>query len=148
MRSRLREEKGFTLLEIMVVLMIFCLSVSLIFPSILSGIGKAGLRSTTRKMAASLKYSRNRALRERNVYYAEASGDRLLIKAADREAPEREVVTTGDMEVSSENGVISFYPGGGSSGGLLKVRSLKNSSLYTIKVEPSTGKVSVSRLLS
>ncbi len=148
MRRRLSEERGFTLLEVMVVLMIFTLSVSLIFPSILSGIGKIGLKSTTRKMAASLKYSRNRALRERNVYYAEARGDRLVIKAVGAADPEREVVAAGDTEVSSKNGVISFYPGGSSSGGVLKVQSNKNKNSYTIEVEPSTGKVRISHLIS
>ncbi len=147
MRRRLHEDKGFTLIEIMVVLMIFCLSVSLIFPSILSGLSKIGMKTTTRRMAASLKYSRNQALRERKVYYAEAQGDRLIIKAAGSKAAKREIAASTNSEVSSQNGIIAFYPGGGSSGGVFKVHNVKNNTAYRIKVEPSTGRVRVSRLL-
>lgn len=147
MRAGLYGNKGFTLLEVLVVLMIFTLSVSLIFPSILTGIGKIGLKTTTRKMAASLKYSRNQALRHRNVYYAEAHGDRLVIRARGQKGAERIVETSSDTEVSSKKGAIAFYPGGSSSGGQLKVHDLKAETYYTIKVEPSTGRVSISRLL-
>ena len=147
MRWRCHGNKGFTLLEILVVLMIFSLSVALIFPSIISGIGKIGLKTTTRKMAASLKYSRNQALRERNVYYAEARGDRLVIFARGSDVPERVVEAPSNIEVSSKKGAISFYPGGSTSGGLLKVSSLKGDTYYTITVEPSTGRVRISRPL-
>lgn len=146
-RLYLYEESGFTLLEILVVLMIFTLSAALIFPSVVTGLGKIGLKTTTRKMAASLEYSRNQALRQRNVYYAEARGDRLIIRTGGSKAPDREIETASDTRVSSKNGAIAFYPSGGSSGGMLEVRDLKKSTFYTIKVEPSTGRVRVSTLM-
>ncbi|MFQ5353811.1 MAG: Tfp pilus assembly protein FimT/FimU [Thermodesulfobacteriota bacterium] len=145
--KRLYGNNGFTLVEILVVLTVFTLTISLVFPSILSGIGKIGLKTTTRKMAASLKYSRNQALRERTVYYAEAQGDRLVIKARGSEAPARVVEAASHTKVSSKKGAIAFYPGGTSSGGLLEVSNLKESVSYTINVEPSTGRVHVSRSL-
>ncbi len=148
MRSRLRGERGFTLLEILVVLMIISLSVTLAVPSLMRGLGKAGLKTTTKKMAASLEYSRNQALRQRRVYYVEAHGKSLIIRTAGSTKPEVEIEASTDTEVASiEGAAIAFYPGGGSSGGLLKVMDLKNKNFYTIKVEPSTGRVRVSALM-
>jgi len=148
MRGRLNSERGFTLLEVLVVLMIISLSTALVVPSLMRGLGRAGLKTTTKKMAASLKYSKNQALRERRVYYAEARGKNLVIRTAGAKEPDVTIEAATDTEVASQGGVaIAFYPGGGSSGGLLKVMNLKNKKFYTIKVEPSTGRVSVSALM-
>lgn len=142
MSKRLKEKDGFTLVEIMVVVVIFTLSAALIFPSIVSGLGSMGLKSTTRKMASSLRQARNQALRHREVYYAEAQGGRLVIRTI------RSVTTAMEMELTDytvtgpgNRTVIAFYPGGGSSGGLFEVKDVKNKSYYEIKVEPSTGRV-------
>ncbi len=147
MRCRASFNNGFTLLEIIVVLIIFSLTVALAAPSVVSGLGKAGLKSTTRKMASTLEYTKNMALRERSVYYAEALGDRLIVMELGAEAASREIKAASETEVTSKGGtVIAFYPGGGSSGGLFEVRYLKDDSYYTIKVDAPTGKVIVSTL--
>ncbi len=147
MRCRSSRNSGFTLLEIIFVLIIFSLTVALAAPSVVSGLGKAGLKSTTRKMASTLEYTKNMALRERSVYYAEALGDRLIVKELGAEVSSREIKAATDTEVTSKGGAaIAFYPGGGSNGGLFKVRYLKDDSYYTIKVDAPTGKVKVSTL--
>ncbi len=148
MRGPLTQERGFTLIEILAVLAIISLSVALIFPSIISGLGKAGLKTTARKMAASLEYSKNQALRQRTVFYVEARGSRLVIRRAGVKKPEAEIEGAEHTEVASTDGAaIIFYPGGGSSGGVLKVSNVKDQSFYTISVEPSTGRVHVSSLM-
>ncbi len=148
MKSRLRSESGFTLIEILVVVMILSLSVALSVPSIMRGLGRAGLKTTTKKMAASLKYSKNQALRQRSVYYAKAAGKSLIILKAGSTKPDVVIPASTDTEVASKDGTaIAFYPGGGSSGGTLKVMNSKNDNFYTIKVEPSSGRVHISTLM-
>ena len=126
----------------MVVIVIFTLSAALIFPSIVSGLSNIGLKSTTRKMASTLRHARNQALRHREVYYAEARGGRLVIRTPRSAIPAMEVELT-DYTVTGpkDRAVIAFYPGGGSSGGLFEVKNIKNDSYYEIRVEPSTGRV-------
>ncbi len=143
-----RSQRGFTLIEVLAVVAIMSLTIALIFPSLFSGLGTAGLRSTARRMAASLEYSRNRALRERLSYYVEARGKRLLVRRAGARQPEVEIVGPEHIEVASvKGGAIVFYPRGGSSGGTLKVSNTERNSYYIIKVEPSTGRVHVSSLM-
>jgi general secretion pathway protein H len=141
-------ERGFTLVEILAVVAIMSLTVALVFPSLISGLGRGGLKTTARKMAASLEYSRNRALRERVAYYVEASGRRLLVRRAGARTPEVEIEGAKNIEVASAGGgAIVFFPSGGSSGGALKVSDTKRETYYNIKVEPSTGRVRVSSLM-
>ena len=141
-------ERGFTLVEILAVVAIMSLTVALIFPSLISGLGRGGLKTTTRKMAASLEYSRNQALRERVAYYVEASGRKLLIRRAGTKTPEVEIEGPDNTEVASTGGgAIVFYPSGGSSGGTIKVSDTKRETYYEISVEPSTGRVRVSALM-
>ncbi len=145
--ARLSED-GFTLIEILVVMIIMCLSVALAVPSIMRGLDGAGLKTTTKKMASSLKYSRNQALRKRRVYYAVARGKDLIIIPAGQARPEAVISTSTGTEVFSRDGhALVFYPGGGSSGGQLKVMDSKKGAFYTIKVEPSSGRVHVSALM-
>jgi general secretion pathway protein H len=140
--------KGFTLLEILIVLIVFSLSIALISPSLVSGVNRLGLKTTTRKMASTLDHARNQALRERKVYYAHALGDRLVIKTPETKRPVREMAVSDHTEVTTNSGAaIAFYPGGGSSGGILEVRDLNNESFYRIKVTPSTSRVIISTLL-
>jgi len=148
MKYPLRSERGFTLIEILVVMIIMCLSVALVTPSIMRGLGRAGLKTTTKKIASSLKYSRNQALRKRRVYYAVARGKDLIIIPAGQAKPEAVIsAATGTEVVSRDGRALVFYPGGGSSGGMLKVMDSKKGSFYTIKVEPSSGRVHVSALM-
>ena len=146
MSPRELDSKGFTLVEILVVLIIFSLSVALIFPAVVSGIGKVGLKTSTRRVAATLEHTRNLALREREVYYAEALGDKVVVRTGASSVPAREIGLSSDTDVSAEKGSIAFFPGGDSTGGLFMVKSLRNDSFYMVMVEASTGRVRVSAL--
>lgn len=149
LRSLKRDQGGFTLLETMVVLIIISLALAIVVPSMTSGMGRLGLKITAKNIATTLKYARNQALREREVYYVEALEDRLSIRALSSKEAKKELSLEEGVEVTADpEEVMVFYPGGRSSGGTLKVMNMDNEDYYTVRVARSTGRVSVSQLSS
>lgn len=137
---------GFTLLEVLLVLVIFSLSVALAAPSISNGSRGVIIKASAKKVASTIGYARNRAARDRKNYYAQAHNNRLVISAADGGSFKKELVLPDDLRLETSEGsgsVMVFYPGGGSSGGSYEVRDASDRILYMITVEPSTGGVKV-----
>lgn len=124
---RRRSCKGFTLLEMLVVLAIICIVVSISFP-ITRGLGRrAQLDEDTRLIAARLREGRDLALRQRLsqlvVVHLEEPGIGGPGSATGLTFPNvtRIRVTTAKGLVSGEKAVIQFFPDGGSTGGLVEI---------------------------
>ena len=145
-----RTSAGFTLVELMVVMVIAALALALVGTSISRNISGAEMRTAARKVAASLRYTRTQAILTKSEQVFLLDTEALTYQAADRkpvELPKGMMVelNTARTELTSETaGGIRFYPDGGSTGG--NVRLDANGRIYRVNVAWLTGEASVERL--
>lgn len=108
------------------------------------------MRTAARKVAASLRYTRTKAILNKTEQVFLVDTEALTYQAADRkpvELPKGMMVelNTARSELTSETvGGIRFYPDGGSTGG--NVRLDANGRIYRVNVAWLTGEASVERL--
>jgi len=142
-------QRGFTLVELLVVLVIAALALSLVGTSISRNISGAEMRNAARKVAASLRYTRTQAILTKSEQVFLVDTEKRTFKAAGR--PEEELpegmnveLNTARSELTSETaGGIRFYPDGGSTGG--NVRLEANGRVYRVNVTWLTGEASLER---
>ena len=143
----LRREKGFTLVELLLVLMMVAMMLALVGTSISKSISGAEMRNASRKLAASLRYTRTQAILTKSEQVFLVDTETREYRAADREAvtlPEGMNVelNTARSELTSETaGGIRFFPDGGSTGG--NVRLEANGRVYRVNVAWLTGEASI-----
>ena len=141
--------RGFTLVEIMVVLVIVALMMALVGSSISRNVSGAQMRTAAGKVAASMRYTRTRAILTKTEQVFLVDTEKLTYQAAEREAEElpegmKVELNTARSELTSETaGGIRFYPDGGSTGG--NVRLEANGRIYRVNVAWLTGEASVER---
>lgn len=141
--------RGFTLVEVMVVLVIISLVLALVGTSISRNISGAEMRTAARKVAASLRYTRTQAILKKSEQVFVVDTEKRTFQAPERELetlPEGMNVelNTARSEVTSEHvGGIRFYPDGGSTGG--NVRLEANGRVYQVNIAWLTGEASVQR---
>ncbi len=143
-------QRGFTLIEMLVVLGIIALTLGVSMPLLTAGSAATSAESAAEQIAAGL-----RATRAMAVGYGRATdftidvarglagnGDQLRRIAADDVV--RLTLYTADGAVTGANsGAIRFYPDGGSTGGGVVVTS--GARVYVVAVDWLGGGVSVSR---
>jgi len=141
--------RGFTLVEMLVVLVIVALMMALVGTSISRNISGAQMRTAASKVAASLRYTRTKAILTKSEQVFLVDTEKLTYQAADREAEQllegmKVELNTARSELTSETvGGIRFYPDGGSTGG--NVRLEANGRIYRVNVAWLTGEASVER---
>jgi general secretion pathway protein H len=150
-----RRERGFTLLELLVVLSIIAIATGLIVPSI--GITDNGaFNAEVRRAAGMLTYARRMAIvkgaPQTTTLFAldpDASDydERLeelnaLPREARWESADMELSFQGDLEPEPEpldKLVVTFFPQGGSTGGLLSFS--RDERMAVIRVNAITGRI-------
>jgi len=149
MRSPAKQARGFTLVELIVVLVIASLALALVGTSISRNISGAEMRTAARKVAASLRYTRTQAIltKSEQVFLINTeTATYLAPKRSEEQLPEgmKVELNTARSELTSETaGGIRFYPDGGSTGG--NVRLEANGRIYQVNVAWLTGEASVQR---
>lgn len=146
-RALAQVSTGFTLVELLVVLVIAGLVLALVGTSISRSISGAEMRTAAGKIASSLRYTRTRAIldKQEQVFLVDAENRSYL--APKREAVElpegmEVLLTTARSELTAESvGGIRFYPDGGSTGGSIELDA--NGRIYRINVAWLTGEASV-----
>ena len=161
-------ERGFTLLELIVVMIIVSLMSAVVGPSVAGSLSKMNLKTAAKKTAASLRYARSRAVAENTIYIArfDFEQNRLLIISGfdmpiknktdknnidekNTEKSKRYVLPEGvrfkkgilaEDEVDSGLFDIVFSPGGSSSGGGVVLADERGKE-YEIGVDFVTGTV-------
>ena len=141
--------RGFTLVELLVVLVIASVILALVGTSISRNISGAEMRAAAHKMTAALRYTRTRAIldKQEQVFLVDTENHSYL-------APKREPVTlpegmnvaltTARSELTAESvGGIRFYPDGGSTGGSVELEA--NGRIYQINVAWLTGEAALQR---
>jgi general secretion pathway protein H len=138
---------GFTLVELLVVLVIAALVLALVGTSISRSISGAEMRTAARKMAASMRYTRTRAIldKKEQIFLVDAESRSYLApgrKAVELPEGMEVLLTTARSELTAESvGGIRFYPDGGSTGGSVELDT--NGRIYRINVAWLTGEASL-----
>ena len=147
---RIRNGRGFTLVELLVVLVIAALVLALVGTSISRSISGAEMRNAARKVAANLRYTRTQAILQKTEQVFLVDADAKTFQAPKRELVElpeemNVALTTARSELTGENaGGIRFYPDGGSTGGFVELES--DNRIYKVSVAWLTGETIVERL--
>jgi general secretion pathway protein H len=145
-----RLHQGFTLVELLVVLVIASLVLALVGTSISRSISGAEMRVAARKMTAALRYTRTRAIldKQEQVFLVDTENRRYVApKRPEVELPEgvKVALTTARSELTAESvGGIRFYPDGGSTGGFVELDA--NGRVYRINVAWLTGEATLERM--
>jgi general secretion pathway protein H len=160
---------GFTLFELLVVLILISLIMSFVGPRLFKSLNRRNIESTARQIAASLRYARSGAVSEKLPYRAlfDMDANRLTIEryappAEDASEPEAEshektkvfTLTSGirfNKGISFggetvENGIFEmiFYPAGGTSGGEIFLMD-EEKRTFRIVVDMITGSVTINQ---
>ncbi len=146
MHALRRRHRGFSLLELLVVLVIVALMATVVGVSVSRSITGAEVRSASRDLMAALRYTRGQAILTR-------SEQTLSVDVEKREyqAPEKSTVTipedmtmrllTARTERTGESsGTIRFFPDGSSTGG--KVTLAAGEREWVVNVGWLTGEIS------
>jgi general secretion pathway protein H len=151
-RHRLRApaDAGFTLVELLVVLVIAVAVATVSIPLFSKLLARAELRGTASDLATLLRYTRGQAIARRRETSVRCELDtrRCRVPQLDKVytlAQGLEVkLVTADLGGSDERaGEVRFFPDGTSSGGEITLSRAGNG--YAIRVEWLTGHVSVSK---
>ncbi len=153
-------EAGFTLLELLVVLVLATLMLSLVVPRFAAVVPGVELKSTAQKTASLLRYARSRAMAESRLITFSLDPEAHGLRLSGRDEPVL-LPATLSLTLSDEGSLalgneilmpqaagtslpapsIRFYPGGGSSGGSLLLSG--PSGRYRIEVDWLTGGVHI-----
>ncbi len=142
--------RGFTLVELMVVMVIIALIMGLVATSMSSSISSAEARAASRKLVASLRYTRARAILDKKEQVLLVDIDNRSYQAPGRKQinlPEGVdmTITTARSELTSESVAgIRFFPDGGSTGGHIEL--FINGREYRINVAWLTGETRLQRV--
>ena len=137
---------GFSLIELMVVMVLVVGLFGLVGTSISRSVGAAELRNEVREIIAGLRHTRGQAIIQRKEMVFRADADKLTWQAAGEEQQQLPqgldiTLTTARSEMTGENaGGIRFFPDGSSTGGsvLLSVDERK----WYVTVGWLTGEIS------
>lgn len=142
-------ETGFSLLELLVVLLLFGLSSIIVLPSIDKGLKDRELRETTLKLAAAARSLRSKAIYDNNLQrlvlnqrentYQLSSGKNVLLSSNIR-ITEME----GGEPVGEGLRQFVFFPNGSVLGGTIGLSS-REGSAYAIRLDPLLGRIVVVR---
>ncbi|HUL38185.1 MAG TPA: GspH/FimT family pseudopilin [Thermodesulfobacteriota bacterium] len=163
-------ERGFTLLEIIIVLTLFALSTLLVVPSLSRFSKGIELTGSAKKVSAILRYCRSEAVNKGKIYqvFFDTESQEVKVRSMERteegkgsdEKSEEKIsekkyalpslvhikeVKVGSTQYPSDLPAIEFYPTGGSNGGSVLLDSL-DSKGYRINVNFLTGMVEIEKV--
>lgn len=165
------QQRGFTLLELLIVLMLIGLVTALVTPRLGGSLGSVQAKSTVNKLSAMLRYARNMAVTDQKtrVVSFDRATNRVVLELAeqpgiegdpaDNQSPQKSyerkvfqlpeginIEKTLDYQGEPGDGTefkLYFYSAGNSSGGEIILKG-KRKGLYRIKVNFITGLVDAS----
>jgi general secretion pathway protein H len=147
--SRLRSAQGFSLVELLVVVLLIAALSALIFGAMRGGFDGLRMRGAAKELVAELRFARAQAIATGTVQrFAIVPDARTWTGARDRkgELPEAfTVVFTGVRQVQRREGegVILFFEDGASTGGRIQLR--RGNAAWNVDVAWLTGEVGLSR---
>lgn len=140
--------RGFTLLELMAVLVIGALAYTLVLGVPFRGPSTSDLKAAARTLASGLRLAQTTAMSTRRdatlVLDLESGQFEVSGVPGSRELPrniELKLFTDQKEAISEKKGAIRFYPDGSSTGGRITVASGERK--YLVDVDWITGRVSI-----
>jgi general secretion pathway protein H len=159
--------RGFTLIELVIVLVLLSLSVALVTPSLSRFYKRVELKTAAQKISGILRYFRSESIQKGKIHQvvfdaelrevrvraleAEEKGEALK-EREEPKSPEKRYPLPGGVqmkemkipspETPSDLPVIEFYPNGGSNGGSLLLE-MPDQKGFRIKVHFLTGMVEI-----
>jgi len=159
-KPRIMEYKGFTLLELVLVLFLMGLIVGLALPFVVNTIDRVKLQSEARQIASAIQFARSEAISKKkmfvlnaninqNKYWLTIPKEKKIVQSMtiDKSVRIRDYRSTEDL-LTDGNFVINFYPRGNSSAGTIRLQSSIDKSetnVYSIIIDPITGKPKIQR---
>jgi general secretion pathway protein H len=145
----LRPARGFTLVELLVVLAILVVVLALVPPLVAAAFPGVELKGAARQVAAGLRTARERALAARADASFEIDVDEHWFRVVGGEERRTELparlalhLLTADQELSSQTrGAIRFFPDGSSTGG--RVTLSYEDRGYDVGVDWLTGRIRI-----
>ncbi len=144
------DSRGFSLLELVLVLLLLALSTTIVLPNIEKGLQDREIRAAALGLAATARDLRSRALMDGIPH-------QLILNLAQNSylaGPGREIALPSDVKFAQVRGgealgnearKFYFFPNGSSLGGEIILSDSRNAASYSIRLEPLTGKVAVGR---
>ncbi len=143
-----RKDRGFTLFEILVVLVIFTLILTIVPPFLPNVIASSQTKTATRELTANLKKTRSMAITQQKEYALSVDVEKKIFSVDNK--PEKlnlpdesrvTIITARSEQESDNKGQIRFFPDGSSTGGQIKIGY--KSKEYIIDVNWLTGIVKI-----
>lgn len=141
------DQKGFTLVEVLVVMVIMALVLGLVATSMSRSISGAEAREAGRKMVSALRYTRTQAILQKSEQVFTVNLESRSYMAPGRaavslpEGVELTLITAASEQVEEDIGRIRFFPDGGSTGGRVDLNV--NGREYIVNVAWLTGETSL-----
>jgi general secretion pathway protein H len=145
-----KDNRGFTLIELILVLLLIGVSLAIVLPNIDKGLQVRAVRGSALGLAAVARDLRSRALFDGVAQQLTVN----LPQNSYRVARTPEVRLPSDVKFVSVDGGESvdrdskkfyFFPNGSSLGGEIVLADVDRAITYLVRVEPLTGKIEVSR---
>lgn len=140
--------RGFTLIEMLVVMTIMVLAYAMTAPMISAGLSGAELKAAARQITAGLRKARSEAVVRKNEVALtidvenrqfELSGDKRVYRLPEK--IEISLLTAQSELTDAKTGAIRFYPDGSSTGG--RVTLSWGERKYLVDVDWMTGRVKI-----
>jgi type II secretion system protein H len=156
-----QDDNGFTLLELVLVLLLMGLIAGLTLPFVASTLDRLKLQSQVRQITSALQFARSEAISKKTLYIFNIDIDKnhywLTIPKQNevtQSNPINETVRILDYksldETLNEGALmILFYPRGNSTGGTLRFKSINDNdeeNIYAVIIDPITGKPKIKHL--
>jgi type II secretion system protein H len=152
--------RGFSFIELMVVLVILSLSISLVTPSLSRFLRTVELKGAAKRVSGILRHCRSEAVNKGLVYQVLFDSDLRGIRVQSQESTEGGVskkvyslpdgiqikkVDVASPQYSTDLPTIEFYPNGGSNGGSIDLDGQDRNGFH-IEVHFLTGMVKIIRV--
>jgi general secretion pathway protein H len=149
MRASTRQQQGFSLIEVMIVLALMGLLMGVVATNLTEG---PVLRESAREVLASLRHARSSAImtQKQTRWIMDTANKSFQMEGvANAQSQSRQLSpavevklnTAASEVISNSQGAIRFYPDGSSTGGSVDV--LYKGQSYKVNVEWVTGRVSI-----
>jgi general secretion pathway protein H len=145
-----RMPRGFSLLELIAVLVLIAIAVTVASVSVTNSIGSAKIHAVSRDLVAALRYTRGQAIVKGEQRTLDVDLEAMSYTAPGRGAvkfPDKievKLLTAQNELINARSGRIRFYPDGSSTGGHISVISGQRE--WRINVGWLTGEVDLEEL--
>ncbi len=145
-----KNSRGFTLVELIMVLLLISISMAVVIPNINKGLQDHEVRSSALSLAAVARDLRSRALFDgvpQQLVVNLAQNSYLIARTRQVRLPQDVKFASVDGGESVDHDVKRFYffPNGSNMGGEIVLADSDKAVSYLVRLEPLTGRIEVSR---